>query len=82
MWSEIAGNNSENENKNNEVEEDINIVEIPKGYVLKFRREINKFIQYNHELLEEVYNKCFKEYKHISKEDFYIFSYIQSNERL
>ena len=75
MWSNIAQNNSVEEIENADIEEDINVIEVPRGYELKIKREIKRFIRDNYELLEEVYNKCFKDYRHISKEDFYIFAY-------
>ena len=78
MWSKIAQNNSAETQDTIDIEDPIEVVEVPRSYELKFRRRINKFITTNYEMLELLYNKCFKEYSHISKEDFYIFAYNQS----
>lgn len=78
MWSKIAQDNSVEKDEVIALEEEIEVIDVPRAHEIKFRRRINKFIDSNYELLEEIYNKCFKEYRHISKEDFYIFAYNQS----
>lgn len=78
MWSRVAENKDIDFEGKVEEDEQLQVIEVPRGYELKFRRDIKRFIQSNYELLEEIYNKCFKEYKHITKEDFYIFAYKQS----
>ncbi len=78
MWSKIAQTHSVENQDVMDIEDPIEVIEVPRAHEIKFRRRINKFIESNYELLEEIYNKCFKEYSHITKEDFYIFAYTQS----
>ncbi len=56
-------------------EDDIKVVPIVKGEQLVFKREIESFVKEHCSILEYIYNKYFKDYKHITKKDFYIFAY-------
>ncbi len=78
MWSRVAENKDVEIQGEIDDEQQLQVIDVPRGYELKFRRNIKRFIQSNYELLEEIYNMCFKDYKHITKEDFYIFAYEQS----
>ena len=78
MWSRVAENKDVEIQGEIEDEQQLQVIDVPRGYELKFRRNIKRFIESNYETLEEIYNKCFKEYRHITKEDFYIFAYTQS----
>ena len=79
MWSRIADKKQEEDVvvKIN-TEEDITTVEAPTTFDLEFKRNIKKFIRDNYEMLNYIYNKCFKDYAHIDKKDFYIFAYYNS----
>ena len=79
MWSRIADKKQEEDVvvKIN-TEEDITTVEAPTKFDLEFKRNIKKFIRDNYEMLNYIYNKCFKDYAHIDKKDFYIFAYYNS----
>ena len=79
MWSRIADKKQEEDvvAKIN-TEEDITTVDAPTKFDLEFKRNIKKFIRDNYEMLNYIYNKCFKDYAHIDKRDFYIFAYYNS----
>jgi len=79
MWSRIAEKKEEiilAENKDEEPE--IEVIKVPTKFELDFNREIKGFVKDNYDILNYLYNKCFKEYGHISKLDFYIFAYYNS----
>lgn len=78
MWSRIAEKKEDEIKEEIIVEEPINIVEVPTKFDLEFKRDIKKFIRDNYEMLTYIYNKCFKDYTHIDKKDFYIFAYYNS----
>ena len=79
MWSRIADKKQEEDGvvKIN-TEEDITTVEAPTKFDLEFSRNIKKFVRDNYEMLNYIYNKCFKDYPHIDKKDYYIFAYYNS----
>lgn len=79
MWSIIAGK-QEDEIKGKVVVEEpiITTIDVPTRCDLEFKREIKRFIRDNYEMLTYIYNKCFKDYTHIDKKDFYIFAYYNS----
>ena len=79
MWSRIAEKKEEiilAENKDEEPE--IEVIKVPTKFELEFNREIKGFVKDNYDILNYLYNKCFKGYGHISKTDFYIFAYYNS----
>ena len=79
MWSRIADKKQEAYVVVKiKTEEDITTVEAPTKFDLEFKRNIKKFIRDNYEMLNYIYNKCFKDYAHIDKKDFYIFAYYNS----
>jgi hypothetical protein len=79
MWSRIADKKQEEDViVKIKTEEDITTVEAPTKFDLEFKRNIKKFIRDNYEMLNYIYNKCFKDYAHIDKKDFYIFAYYNS----
>ena len=79
MWSRIADKKQEEDVVVKiKTEEDITTVEAPTKFDLEFKRNIKKFIRDNYEMLNYIYNKCFKDYAHIDKKDFYIFAYYNS----
>lgn len=78
MWSRIAEKKEEETKVENKVEEPINTIEVPTKFDLEFNRGIKNFIRDNYEMLTYIYNKCFKDYTHIDKKDFYIFAYYNS----
>jgi hypothetical protein len=78
MWSKIAAKKDDETTCENVPEETINVVEVPTRFDLEFKRDIKKFIRENYEMLTYIYNKCFKDYSHIDKKDFYIFAYYNS----
>jgi hypothetical protein len=79
MWSRIADKKQEQDVVVKiKTEEDITTVEAPTKFDLEFKRNIKKFIRDNYEMLNYIYNKCFKDYAHIDKKDFYIFAYYNS----
>lgn len=76
MWSRIAEKKHEETTGEIVVETPvITTVEVPTSFDLEFKRDIKKFIRENYEMLTYIYNKCFKDYAHIDKKDFYIFAY-------
>lgn len=79
MWSRIAENKVDETAVEIVVEDPIiTTVEVPTRFDLDFKNNIKKFIRENYEMLNYIYNKCFKEYTHINKKDFYIFAYYNS----
>lgn len=80
MWSRIAEKKEEIILDENELvkEPEIKVIEVPTKFDLEFNREIKGFVKENYDILNYLYNKCFKEYGHISKTDFYIFAYYNS----
>jgi hypothetical protein len=80
MWSIIADKKQEAyvSTEHKKIEENITTVEVPTRFDLEFKRNIKKFIRENYEMLNYIYNKCFKDYSHIDKKDFYIFAYYNS----
>lgn len=79
MWSRIAEKKEEEIVKENVVVEPItNTVDVPTKFDLDFKKNIKRFISENYEMLNYIYNKCFKDYTHIDKKDFYIFAYYNS----
>jgi hypothetical protein len=79
MWSRIADKKQEEDVVVKiKTEEGITTVEAPTNFDLEFKRNIKKFIRDNYEMLNYIYNKCFKDYAHIDKKDFYIFAYYNS----
>jgi hypothetical protein len=79
MWSRIADKKQEEDVVVKiKTEDDITTVEAPTKFDLEFKRNIKKFIRDNYEMLNYIYNKCFKDYAHIDKRDFYIFAYYNS----
>lgn len=79
MWSRIAEKKEEEIVKENIVVEPItNTVDVPTKFDLDFKKNIKRFISENYEMLNYIYNKCFKDYTHIDKKDFYIFAYYNS----
>jgi hypothetical protein len=79
MWSRIADKKQEEDVVAKiKTEDDITTVETPTKFDLEFKRNIKKFIRDNYEMLNYIYNKCFKDYAHIDKKDFYIFAYYNS----
>ena len=80
MWSRIADKKQEEDVivKIKTEEDIITTVEAPTKFDLEFKRNIKKFIRDNYEMLNYIYNKCFKDYAHIDKKDFYIFAYYNS----
>ena len=79
MWSRIADKKQEEDVVVKiKTEDDITTVEAPTKFDLEFKRNIKKFIRDNYEMLNYIYNKCFKDYSHIDKKDFYIFAYYNS----
>jgi len=79
MWSQIIKPDEEVVKDKVKTNEDIKTIPIVSGECLSFKREIKAFIEEYRELLDNLYNKHFKDYDHISKKDFYIFAY--TNER-
>ena len=76
MWSQlIKPDNSHEEVIKNNIQDTLTTVPIVREYELRFKREINSFIEEHKVALDKIYNKHFKDYDHISKKDFYIFAY-------
>jgi hypothetical protein len=79
MWSRIADKKEEEEVVfENKTEDDIEVVEVPTTFEIIFKKEIGRFIRDNYDMLNYIYNKCFKGYAHIDKKDFYILAYYNS----
>jgi hypothetical protein len=76
MWS--RDNKEEEVIVQNTIEEYIKTVEVPTNLEIEFKREIKLFVRNNYDMLNYIYNNCFKEYSHINKTDFYIFAYYNS----
>jgi hypothetical protein len=73
MWSHIIKLDETFIKK--ELEDNIKMVPIVKGEQLNFKRKIYSFVKEYGDILEYIYNKYFKDYNHITKKDFYIFAY-------
>ena len=78
MWSRIADKKEEEVVTENNTEDVINTVEAPTRFEIIFKKEIGRFVRENYDMLNYIYNKCFKGYAHIDKKDFYIFAYYNS----
>jgi predicted nuclease of predicted toxin-antitoxin system len=82
MWSQlIKPYNKDEEVVNYTVKDDLTVIPVVRGDYLVFKREIPLFIKEHQYTLDKIYNKHFKDYNHISKKDFYIFAYANTNER-
>ena len=82
MWSQIIKpDNIDEEVINDTVKDDLIVIPVVRGEHLIFKREIPLFIEEHQYTLDKIYNKHFKDYKHVSKKDFYIFAYANTNER-
>ena len=82
MWSQlIKPDNKDEEVVNDIVKDDLIVIPVVRGEQLIFKREIPLFIEEHQYTLDKIYNKHFKDYDHISKKDFYIFAYVNTNER-
>jgi len=81
MWAKIIKPDDNVVQVKDTVKEEINVIPVVSGEELLFKREISSFVEEHKDILDKLYNKHFKEYGHISKKDFYIFAYINTNER-
>ena len=81
MWAKIIKPDDNVVQVQDTVKEEINVIPVVTEYELRFKREIPSFVEEHKDILDKLYNKHFKEYGHISKKDFYIFAYINTNER-
>ena len=81
MWSEIVKPDEEVVKENSVNEDSLTAIPVIREYELRFKREITPFIEENKDALDKLYNKHFKDYDHITKKDFYIFAYVNTNER-
>ena len=82
MWSQIIKpDNKDEEVIKDTVKDDLIVIPVVRGEQLRFKREIRSFIEEYQYTLDKIYNKHFKDYDHISKKDFYIFAYVNTNER-
>jgi hypothetical protein len=82
MWSElIKPDDKDEEVIQNNVKDTLTVIPVVSGEQILFKREINPFIEEYKDMLDKIYNNHFKEYNHISKKDFYIFAYANTNER-
>jgi hypothetical protein len=82
MWSQlIKPDNKDEEVINDTVKDDLKVIPVVTVQELIFKREIRSFIEEYQYTLDKIYNKHFKDYDHISKKDFYIFAYVNTNER-
>jgi hypothetical protein len=76
MWSElIKPDYKDEEVVQNNIQDTLSVIPVVRGEQLLFKREIKPFIEEYKDILDKIYNKHFKDYKHISKKDFYIFAY-------
>jgi hypothetical protein len=75
MWSRIIKPEEDVVEKHIKKEDTVQVVPIIKGEQLRFRKNINTFIDEYGDTLDIIYKNCFKDYDHISKKDFYIFAY-------
>jgi hypothetical protein len=78
MWSQIIKPDEEVVEENNVKEDTLTTIPVVTGDQIRFKREINSFIEEHKVALDNLYNKHFKDYDHISKKDFYIFAYVNT----
>jgi hypothetical protein len=81
MWSSIVKPDEDVFEERVSDKDTLTTIPVVSGYHLRFKREISLFIEEYKDALDNLYNKHFKEYGHISKKDFYIFAYVNTNER-
>jgi hypothetical protein len=81
MWSSIVKPDEDVVEERVTVNDTLTTIPVVTGEELLFKREISYFLEEHKDVLDKLYNKHFKEYGHISKKDFYIFAYINTNER-
>ena len=76
MWSQLIKPDNINEEVfQNNIQDTFTTIPVARGDQIRFKREINSFIEEHKYTLDKIYNKHFKEYDHITKKDFYIFAY-------
>jgi hypothetical protein len=76
MYSDIVSNLVSTEDK---IREEISYIPCPRREELMYIRTIKNFIMEHKEVLDYIYEKRFKEFGHITKEDFYNFAYTQTS---
>ena len=81
MWSNIIKPDEEVVEEVVAHEDTLTTIPVVKAHELRFKREIKAFVEEHKDVLDNIYNKHFKDYGHISKKDFYIFAYVNTNER-
>ncbi len=80
MWSQLIKPDEEVVEDKVNVKDTLTTIPVVSGDYLRFKREIKGFVEEHKDVLDKLYNKHFKDYGHISKKDFYIFAYINTNE--
>ena len=75
MWSQIIKPDEEVIEERVVKEDTLTTIPVVTCEQLRFKREINSFIEEHKIALDKIYNKHFKDYDHITKKDFYIFAY-------
>ncbi len=81
MWSQLIKPDEEVVKESNVNEDSLTTIPVIREYELRFKREIKGFVEAHKDVLDNLYNKHFKDYDHITKKDFYIFAYVNTNER-
>ena len=81
MWAKIIKPDDSVVQVQDTVKDEIKVIPVVSGQELVFKREIPSFVEEHKDILDKLYNKHFKDYNHISKKDFYIFAYLNTNER-
>jgi hypothetical protein len=80
MWSQLIKPDEEVVEERVVKDDTLTTIPVVTGYELRFKREMKSFVEEYQYTLDKIYNKHFKDYGHISKKDFYIFAYINTNE--
>jgi len=78
MWSQIIKPDEEVIEERVVNEYTLTTLPVVTGVQIRFKREINSFIEEHKYTLDNLYNKHFKDYEHITKKDFYIFAYVNT----
>jgi hypothetical protein len=78
MWSEIVKPDEEVVKEDNIIEDFLSTIPVVREHELRFKREMDSFVEEYKDALDNIYKKHFKEYGHISKKDFYIFAYLNT----
>ena len=78
MWSDIIKQDEEVAKESKVNEDSLTTIPVIRSHELRFKREMESFVEAHKDDLDKIYNKHFKEYGHISKKDFYIFAYVNT----